>query len=352
MKKTQISRLCTSVLGVLGGLLASLSGSVAASASALFDAEDALHITIEAPFRTMIKDLLNEDVYVEGTLSVSGQAAIPVRLKPRGKTRRSKEVCNFPPLTVNFKKKDVEGTVFAAQDKLKLVTHCQDRKESYQIYYRQEYHIYKVYNLLTDESFRVRPAEITYVDTDGKRKTITRFAFFIEDTDELAGRIGLERYKVQKFRSDELDPFKASRFVMFQYLIANLDWATMGGPPGENCCHNSKPFIDHAGVVTPVPYDFDFAGVINAKYASPPEGVKVRNMKTRLYRGLCKHNATVPAAVALINANREAITQLYQETAFLDERDATKAIKFYDGFFEDVNDPKKFERKIIRKCRG
>lgn len=326
--------------------------SAGAVASPLFEAEDALHITIEAPFRTLFKELLNEDVYVEGQLIVEGQAALPVRLKPRGKTRRSTEICNFPPLTVNFKKKDVDGTVFASQDKLKLVTHCQDRKQSYQVYYRQEYHIYKIYNLLTDESFRVRPAEITYVDTDGKRKPVTRFAFFIEDADEVATRIGLKRYKVEKFKSDELDPVKASRLTMFEYLIANLDWAFYGGPAGENCCHNSKAFIDDAGVVTPVPYDFDFAGVINASYASPPEGVKVRSMKTRLFRGLCKHNDTVPAAVALINANREAIAQLYQTSPHLEERDAAKAIKFYDGFFKTVNDPKSLERKVTGKCRG
>lgn len=326
--------------------------SAGALASPLFEAEDALQITIEAPFRTLFKELLNENVYVEGQLIVEGQAALPIRIKPRGKTRRSTQVCNFPPLTVNFKKKDVGGTVFASQDKLKLVTHCQDRKQSYQVYYRQEYHIYKVYNLLTDESFRVRPAEITYIDTDGKRKPITRFAFFIEDADEVASRIGLKRYKVEKFKSDELDPVKASRLTIFEYFIANLDWAFYGGPAGENCCHNSKAFIDDAGVVTPVPYDFDFAGVINAVYASPPEGVKVRNMKTRLYRGLCKHNETVPAAVALINANREAITQLYQNSPHLAERDAARAIKFYDGFFKIVNNPKSLEKKIIRKCRG
>lgn len=325
---------------------------VTASASPLFDSEDTVTITIEAPFKTLFGELLYEDTYVDGRLIGAGGVPLEVKLKPRGKSRRNPETCNFPPLTVNFRKDDVGDTVFAGQNKLKLVTHCQDRKESWQIYYRQEYHIYKVYNLLTDESFRVRPAMVTYVDTDGKRQTVTRFGFFIEDADELAERVGLERYKVEKFKSDMLDPVKASRFAIFQYFIANLDWAVMGGPAGENCCHNSKPFINELNVVTSVPYDFDFAGVINARYATPPDGVRVNNVRTRLYRGLCKHNATVPAAVALLNDRRDAITELYMSSPYLEERDAEKALKFYDGFFKTVNNPRDYDRRIIQKCRS
>lgn len=336
----------------IGAVLMALGAPALAGASPLFDSEDILNLTIEAPFKMLFGDLLYEDVYVEGQLVQEGNAPLQVKLKPRGKSRRNPETCNFPPLTVNFKKGDLEGTVFDGQNKLKLVTHCQDRKESFQLYYRQEYHIYKVYNLLTDESFRVRPAMITYIDTDGSRKTITRFGFFIEDADELAERISLARYKVEKFKSDMLDPIKASRHAIFQYLIANLDWAVMGGPPGENCCHNTKPFINDASVVTSVPYDFDFAGVINARYATPPDGVKVKSVRTRLYRGLCKHNASVPAAVALINEKRDAISELYRTSQYLEERDASKALKFYDGFFKTVNDPGSLDRRIIRKCRG
>lgn len=347
MRITQKIRLFVAVL--IGPLV---TGVAHAGAAPLFETDDALQITIKAPFKSLFGKMLNEGVYVEGELILDGAAALPVRLKPRGKTRRSKDICNFPPLTVNFKKEDVKGTVFAKQDKLKLVTHCQDRKVKYQVYYRQEYHIYKAYNLLTDESFQVRPAMITYIDTEGRKKTVTRFAFFIEDADALAKRIGLKRYKVEKLKSDELSSFKTSRLAMFQFMISNLDWASTRGPAGENCCHNSKPYIDEAGVVTPVPYDFDFAGVINAKYASPPEGIKVKNVRTRLYRGLCRHNDTVPAAVALINEKYPAIAAMYRTSPHLEERDAQRALDFYAGYFRVVNDPASFERKITRKCRG
>jgi hypothetical protein len=329
-----------------------VGGAAQAGAAPLFEADEALHITIKAPFKSLFGKMLNQDVYVEGELIVEGQPSLQVRLKPRGKTRRRKDICNFPPLTVNFKKQDVKGTVFAKQDKLKLVTHCQDRKIKYQIYYRQEYHIYKTYNLLTDESFQVRPAMITYVDTEGRRKSVTRFAFFIEDANALAKRIGQKRHKVERLKSDELSSFKASRLAIFQFMISNLDWSSTVGPPGENCCHNSKPYIDEAGVVTPVPYDFDFSGVINAKYATPPQGIKVKNVRARLYRGLCRHSDTVPAAVALINEKYPAITAMYRTSPHLEERDAGRALDYYAGYFRIVNDPASFERKITRKCRG
>ncbi len=36
-----------------------------------------------------------------------------------------------------------------------------------------------------------------------------------------------------------------------------------------------------------VPYDFDSSGLVNAHYAAPPEGLRVRNIRQRLYRGFC-----------------------------------------------------------------
>lgn len=323
----------------------------------LFDDEAPLEFTLEAPLTTLFGPLLNAEEYVEAKLTFKGaegnDGAEPIVLKvrPRGKTRRSPEICTFPPLRFNFKTKTVKDTVFQGQDKLKLVTHCHDKRSRYQNYYRQEYYIYKTYSLLTDESYRVRAARITYIDTDGKRKPITAFAFFLEDSDHLADRTGLTRVKRATISRQEYDEVKASRFALFQYLIGNLDFATLGGPNNE-CCHNSKPFADVSGQIISVPYDFDFSGVVNADYATPPEGITVRNMRERIFRGLCWYNDTLPEAASLLNQKRPAIEELYEAADLMDDRQARKTLRYYGEAYKAINRPRDWERKIIKKCRG
>ena len=76
---------------------------------------------------------------------------------------------------LDFKRKQTQGTLFEGQNKLKLVTHC---KEAFakRDYLAAELLTYRLLNLLTDMSFRVRPLAITYVDTDTDQKQ-ERFGF-------------------------------------------------------------------------------------------------------------------------------------------------------------------------------
>jgi hypothetical protein len=340
-----------SALSVALGLCIVSGGAQADEPTPLFASEDLLTLTFEAPFSTLFGSLLNAEEYVEAKMTLDGETVLNVKIRPRGKTRRNPDICKFPPLTVNIKTKSAKGTAFEGQDKLKLVTHCQSRRSRYQDYYRQEYYIYKTYNLVTDESFRVRGATITYIDTDGKKSPVTAFGFFIEDAEALAARTNMTRLKTKKIESKSFNLEKASRFALFQYMIGNLDWATMGGPEGENCCHNSKPFVEPSGKVVSVPYDFDFSGVVDATYASPPQGIELRNIRTRLYRGLCGYNDSLPAAAALLKDRRQAIKDLYESAEVLDEREARKTIRYYDSFYKIVDTPKTFDRRIASKCR-
>ncbi|NIP93601.1 MAG: hypothetical protein GWN18_19895, partial [Thermoplasmata archaeon] len=70
--------------------------------------------------------------------------------------------CEFPPLRLNFKKGQLDETLFDGQDKVKLVTHCRngDRYEQNVV---KEYLVYRLYNVLTPLGFQVRMAHITYV---------------------------------------------------------------------------------------------------------------------------------------------------------------------------------------------
>ncbi|TNE60300.1 MAG: hypothetical protein EP340_00055 [Alphaproteobacteria bacterium] len=321
----------------------------------LFNESTTLSIQIQAPLNTLFNEQRKTGDPVEGTLTVNtpdhGAQTFNVKLETRGKTRRDSKVCKFPPLLVNFKKSEVKGTLFAHQNKLKLVTHCQSKRASYETYYLQEYLIYKTYNLITEESFRVRLATFDYLDTEGRQSVSGRYGFFIEDADNLAQRLGRERRDVERVPAADYEAAAASRVALFQYFIGNLDWAMVGGPEGEKCCHNLKPMYAANGQAIPVPYDFDYAGVINAKYAVPPAGLPVKTVRTRLYRGFCIHNDALPASIAAFREQKEGIYEIARNSGLLAERNINSAIKYYDSFYQVIEDPGKVERYLTSKCR-
>ena len=117
---------------------------------------------------------------------------MPVTLSVRGNFRRDGANCRFPPLYLNVPKKAVKHTLFAGQDKLKLVTHCQTDE-----YVVREWMVYRLYNLLTDLSFRARLARVTYADSLRKRPDETHWGLLLEDDADLAKRNHLRLTKTR-----------------------------------------------------------------------------------------------------------------------------------------------------------
>ena len=66
---------------------------------------------------------------------------------------------HHPPLFVSFGDETARGTLFEGQTMLPLTTHCRD-SSSYEQYVLKEYLAYRIYNLLTDKSLRVRLARV------------------------------------------------------------------------------------------------------------------------------------------------------------------------------------------------
>ncbi len=322
----------------------------------LFGAKEKLSLTIEAPLSVLFKEHRDTGEYVQGQLTVhlsDGTTQIlPMKLKTRGKSRRNPSVCKFPPLRVNFPKDATEGTIFEGQDKLKLVTHCQSSKPRYDLYYLQEQTIYDTYNVLSDVSFKTRLSQIEYVDTGNKYSVSGKHGFFIEDIDHVAERLGLSRLKSEKITIPDIDPTTGALFGLFQYFVGNLDWAFLGGPEGDDCCHNSKLLNNASGTALHVPYDFDHAGVVDSDYATVPEGLPLNSTRQRLYRGLCAHNDQIPEAIALFNEQRETIYAIVSDSADLSKSRKKRTSSYYDKFYATINDAAKLDKSIYKKCRG
>ncbi len=181
------------------GLLLILSApmAVAKKADLLFRSDELMQITINGPISRLVKDRDRGLEYEPASLTYSDAdgnlVSIDVRLRSRGIKRLSRRTCSFPPIRILFDKKDTKDTTFAKQKKLKLVAQCHPEVKKYEGYVITEYLAYKILNLLTDNSFLVRLARITYVDSQTNKTLSTTYGFFIEPNKRLARRIEKER---------------------------------------------------------------------------------------------------------------------------------------------------------------
>ena len=326
-----------------------------AAAQPLFATEDTLVLRIEAPFRTLMRQR-NETGQLDGTLAYtdpSGQERVlDVKLRTRGIFRRSAENCEFAPVRVNFRKSQVEDTVFAGQDKLKLVTHCENGSNTYEQYVLKEYLAYRIFNALTDDSFRARLLHVTYVDTDRDGDSRTRYAFFIEDNDRLAERIGAEKVEVRQANYSMLEERQAALVTVFEYLIGNTDFSLVGPDKGKDCCHNVELFSREPGLYIAIPYDFDFSGIVDARYAAPHPSLRTRSVTRRVYRGICDHNGVMDEVVAQFRDRQAVIGQLPATVEGMDDRTRKKAENYIAEFYEDIADAEAVEDNLVTECHS
>ncbi len=333
----------------------------------LFEKEDTIEVSITAPWRELVRDDDYQGSYpatMEFTDELGNTELLGLTVERRGITRQ--RVCKIPPVKLRFDKEDVKGTTFRGQESLKLVTHCKS-SSSYEQYYVLEFLAYRIYNLLTEFSFRVRPLTATYVQVGKEeeksgsslfRKKTSEgpvFAFLIEEDKDVANRHDLKHLHIPKISPRQLDSEEAALFALFQFLISNIDWAATMGPDPEECCHNTK--LIGPEPTTPedtlyaVPYDFDSSGLVDSEYAVPPAGVPIRSVTQRLYRGYCTHNQSLENARQHMLANEQAIYRLFREEQRLDPDRRNKALRFLEEGFSILKDDKEFRKEIMDECR-
>ena len=322
----------------------------AAPPTPLFASDQPIKITIQAPLATLMRNRAFTGA-VAGSVTDPSGVKLPASFALRGITRRTAETCEFAPLRVNFTGQPAAGSVFAGQNRLKLVTHCRNAP-GFQQNLLLEYAAYRMYNLLTPFSMRVRLATIDYVDENGRPIT-SRLGFFLEQSSDIARRNDLREVTAgERIPVAWLNPVDAARYALFQDMIANHDWSMRAGPPGDECCHNARLIgVGAPGQVIPVPYDFDFSGLVNAAYATAPDELGISNVRQRQYRGYCLHNGAALAAAQQMRAKRSEMLGILAQTPGMDSRTIQGANAFLDRFFNDIASDDLAAKKL-KRCVG
>jgi hypothetical protein len=331
------------------------SASPALAQAPLFAQDSEVSFTIEAPLTQLVRAAPRSTEPYPAIVTWNG-VQYPIELSARGFTRRTGGYCAFPPLRLNFDAATLAGGLLEGQNKLKLVTQCGSSDSLAQLPVL-EHLAYRLYNVITPLSYRVRAAQVTYRDTSTSRYAQNQFNFLIEDIDDTAARNNLVALEVGRaeINADQLNPEAAANVAMFQFMIGNLDWEMVRGPEGEDCCHNGKLMAADSAArvnIIPVPYDFDYSGFVNAPYAVPPARLRVANVRVRYYRGYCMYNDQARVAAELYRSRRAELYALIDGEARLSEQRRESAHNYLDRFFEILDDSARFDREIIEHCRG
>jgi len=317
----------------------------------LFQSNDPLRVYLSGPFTTIIKERSKED-YLPGVITYpdddGASVSLDLEIRTRGHNRHQN--CDYPPVLLNFKKKQIGGTVFDGQNKLKLVIPCR-YSERYEQTILREYLTYRILNTLTDMSFRVRLLRVSFDNTQKDKEPVVRYAFLIEHKKRLAERYGMKDLKIERTSVGDIVPDRLNLSSVFAYLIGNTDFSPIAGPPGSSCCHNYVLFRqEETGPIFAIPYDFDQSGFVSAPYAAPAPAFKIKSVRSRLYRGRCVNNEYLPGSLQRFNDRRRSIYVLINDQEGLTERTRKSLIDYVDAFYKIINSPADVQRKIVDKC--
>lgn len=315
----------------------------------IFDNDEPLQLTLKYDITSFIRhkakgEYLDAELCIH--LSRTDSIVKNIRLKARGKSRRQQ--CFFPPIYLNFKTDPIERSEFSGVKKIKLVTHCSIAK-SYQNYVLKEYLIYKLYNIITENSLRVKMLDITYIDTGKKGRNYRQRGFLIEPIEVLCRRLNAIEIQSNIVQGKDVREAEMDVAALFNYMIGNCDWRVVSG-------HNIK-FIKSLTAVSqkviPISYDFDFSGLVGASYAVPQEWTSVRTVRDREYLGYCrKKEENYFDAIKVFTDKKVEILKTIDNFEFLDDKNRKSTYKYIDGFYDLTQKPKTLVGIMKRECRS
>lgn len=338
-----------STIFILILLCSSAMQSATAQVAALFQDKEPIKLTLVTDVLALENDKSEDPEYIGGMLlhhySDYKFDAFDLKVKARGNTRRVSGLCDFPPLKFNFKKNQLKNTIFDGVDKLKFVSQCR-QEEGFRDYLLEEYLLYNTYGIITEKSYKTRLVIIEIKDFQLRVPTISMTGFFIEDEKSLAKRIGAKEFEGRVYSQDSCDIETIDVLAMFQFMIGNTDWYV-------NTKHNIDVFEkkDDKSLI-PVPFDFDFAGVINTPYAVPSKQIPITRVTQRYFKGSCQDQQTFYPVIELFNEKKDEIYALYDSFGLLPGAVVKKSLRYYNKFYKIINDPSLMESSFATACQG
>ena len=308
-----------------------------------FNTEDIIEFDLIFDVKEFTKEK-SDSIYLPAVLRYNN-IENTVRVRSRGIYRNN--YCSFPPLMLNLKGTNITDGIYKEENKYKIVTHCKKSKQNNN-YLFKEYVAYKLWNIISDYGFNVRLARINYINVFDENDISTNWAFIIEPEEVLAERLGVYPLKRDNMRYSQADSIQTTIMSVFQYMIGNTDYS-IGGR------HNIKLLVskDHTkpGFI-PVPYDFDFAGIVNAYYARPNPDLPIKSVTDRLYYGMCRSDRLYNEVLDMFREKKAEMYTYIYSCDFLDKKTSKYLISYLDEFYKQIDKRRFIELHFRTTCEG
>ena len=311
-----------------------------------FAENEPLEMILSFNLREFLKTKLKPE-FVNAMLQIrfneNDSVIIPVTIKARGEMRRN--YCQFPPVLLKFNNKtQINGGY--VKGSLKIVTPCM-LSGNYQDYVLREYVVYQAYNRITPYSLRTRLINLKLSDTQNPDKEYDVIGFVIEDADDMAKRNNAILVKNKNLGQVNMVPGHMNRLALFNFMVGNTDWAV----PGLHNIKLIKPLNEFTNKAIPVPYDFDYTGLVNASYAAPPEALPIKSVSERYYLGLCENNNNMQSTIEEFRNSKGEILGTIQDFGLLSDRNKKIAINYIDGFYKMYQYDQALIHVLNRTCK-
>jgi hypothetical protein len=316
------------------------------SRTKLFESEEPIEITLRfdiTEFRKSKFKKENQDAIMTYYLNGKDTVSRNIKLRSRGNFRL--QYCDFPPIRLNLDKEDLPGDEFNEIDKIKLVTHCKVGGGDYVL---REYLVYKLFNVLTDQSFKVRLVKIKYINSRKPDKPDIEEAFLIEPTEFLSKRLNSTEITPERFSQKFVKPEVMDRVAVFNYMIGNYDWSV---PVLHNLAAFSPRNFEYPNLGLVVPYDFDYSGIVNTSYAVPPETLPIKTVRERLYLGICRSEEDFRKTLNVFLEKKQEFYKVINEFPYLKKSSKKEMTAYLDTFYAEFGKRNNLVYKILSECQ-
>lgn len=281
----------------------------------------------------------DDEKKIDAALKIGNQLSFPVRIGSRGVTR--KKICDFPPLHIYLTDSISQRWGWGSYKKYKLVTHCMHADGTEDLLLK-EYLAYQLYNLITPTSLRVQLCRVLYkTELDTSR----HLAFLIEDDDEMASRINAKLLKENDGDISQINKLHYQNLVMFQYMIGNTDWNL---PRRHNMRFVLPENSQHA---LPVPYDFDYSGLVNAPYAFVHPSLPVKSVRERFWQYRGNASDDFRKTVDLFISKKSDVLKSINDLNLIADSTRQSIITYISSFYEEIESPEGVAH-LLQKTRS
>ena len=266
-----------------------------------------------------------------------------IKIKMRGYYRR--DFCSFASMGFDFSDSTGKSTLRHLK-KIKIVVPCEWGPDDEQLLLK-EFVLYKIYQLFTPMSYRVRLLHFKFEDNSGYTKSYRQYGFAIEPIDDLAKRNNMQEEEKRKVLSEQTNLLHTTMVSIFEYMIGNTDWAI---PPQ----HNIKLIIPKDSALAPpyiVPYDFDFSGAVNAIYAEPLPTMGIKKVTDRKYLGFKRTLPEIKTILEKFSANEAAVYKVIDDFKLLSKFSKNEMTVFLQGFFTQIKDEAAIKKIFVDGAR-